>query len=109
MSAKGLSDNTSTNRGTMIATRPAISCVLMEMVGRVFVPMRSTVDRPVFAAGSMGFEKGILMLIRITCRNKWLNQRQIIERTGFIVPLAGNPKASYTARKVIPRILCGPL
>ena len=54
----------------MIAGRPAISCVLVEMVGRVFVPMPSTVVRPVFAARWMDFKKWILMLIRITCRDK---------------------------------------
>jgi uncharacterized protein (DUF362 family) len=56
MSADGVSDNTLANRGTIIASRLAISCTLMEKVGRIFAPMPSNVARPVFAARSMGVE-----------------------------------------------------
>jgi len=47
------------------------------------------------------------MLIRMTCRDKWLDQAQVIGRKGFILPLTGNPKVSYTDSKANPRILCG--
>jgi len=47
------------------------------------------------------------MPIRITCRDKWLGPRQVIERTGFIVPLVENPTASYTGRNKEPRIFGG--
>jgi len=45
--------------------------------------------------------------IRITDRDKWLDQVQVVERKGFFLPLAGSPKASYTGNKANPRILCG--
>jgi hypothetical protein len=47
------------------------------------------------------------MPTRITCRNKWMEDRQTIDDKGFILPLVGNPKASYTVNKANPRILCG--
>ena len=47
------------------------------------------------------------MPIRIRCRNKSLERQQVIERIGFIVSSASNPKASYTERKQELRILCG--
>jgi hypothetical protein len=55
----------------------------------------------------MDFKREDLVPIRITCGNKWWDQRQVIQQTGFIVALAGNPEASYTDRKANPRILCG--
>ena len=38
------------------------------------------------------FERKILMLIRITYRDKCLDGQKIIGETDFIVPLAGSPK-----------------
>ena len=69
--------------------------------------MSSTGVRRVSEARWIGFEKEVLMLIRIACPDKWRDQRQVIQRKSFIVPLAGNPKASYTDNKANPRILCG--
>ena len=49
----------------------------------------------------------VFMLIRITYRDKCLDEQKVIERTDFIVPLTGYPKASYTGKKRELRILCG--
>ncbi|HUW19152.1 MAG TPA: hypothetical protein VMW16_07620 [Sedimentisphaerales bacterium] len=54
-----------------------------------------------------GFEKGVLMLTRITCPNKWMDDRQAIDDKSFSAPLAGNSKASYMVRNDQSRILCG--
>jgi hypothetical protein len=78
------------------------------MVG---VPQTDDVRRaPVMqavAARWMGFEKGLLMSIRITRRDKRLRQRQLIAGTGFISPSRVNPVVSYTDRNEDSRILCG--
>ena len=47
------------------------------------------------------------MLIRMTCRDKWLDRPQVLEPTDFIVTLAGNPKAVYTDRDERSRVLRG--
>jgi hypothetical protein len=54
-----------------------------------------------------GFEKEVLMLIRITCRNKMLIGHNTIDSIGFITFSTGTPKASYTGREEEIRILCG--
>lgn len=57
----------------MIARRLAILYALMEILRRMFVPILSTVARPMFAARSMGFEdeKRIFMPIRIRRHDKF--------------------------------------
>lgn len=67
----------------------------------------STVDLPGFAARWTGFDREVLMPIRITCPNKCLNGRQVIESTGLMAPSAADPKVSYTGTKTQFRILCG--
>ena len=47
------------------------------------------------------------MPIRIRCRAKLLDSRQVIKCEGLNTPSARNPKACYTDRKPELRILCG--
>jgi hypothetical protein len=47
------------------------------------------------------------MLIRMTCRNKRLAQRQLIARAGFIVPPREYREAHYTGTGENSRILRG--
>ncbi len=54
-----------------------------------------------------GLNQEVLMSIRITGRHKCLSPPQVLELTGFIVSLGGQPKASYTDRNGLRRILCG--
>lgn len=42
-----------------------------------------------------GFERKVLMSIRIICRGEPLNWRQAIEVKGLVVPCTGNHQASY--------------
>ncbi|OGD10564.1 MAG: hypothetical protein A2Y86_02295 [Candidatus Aminicenantes bacterium RBG_13_62_12] len=69
--------------------------------------MSLTVDRLEFVALWMGFEKEVLMPTRIRRQDKCMGRWQVIEQTGFIVTLAGNPKVSYEDRKKKLRVLYG--
>ena len=69
--------------------------------------MSSTAARRVFAARWTRFERKVLMLTRITYRDKCLDGQKAIKGTDFIVPLAGYPMAFYKGRKQERRILCG--
>ena len=63
----------------------------------------SGVRRPIWK----GFEKEVLMPIRITCRYKRLTQRQLVAGVGFIVPSREYREASYTGTSENSRILYG--
>jgi hypothetical protein len=69
--------------------------------------MSSIAGLRAFAARPTGFEKEVLMLIRTTCPDKWLNRQQVVEEARFITPSARNPKPFYTGRNDGLRILCG--
>ena len=45
------------------------------------------------------------MPIRIRCRNKSLEGKQVIERIGFIVSSASNPKALYGQKARTPHLM----
>jgi len=46
------------------------------------------------------------MLIRTTCRDKWLDRQQAVEGARFVMPSARNPKVSYTGGNDGLRIFC---
>jgi hypothetical protein len=53
------------------------------------------------------FENKVIVLIRITCRDKWPDRQQIVEGVRLITSPARNPKVSYTHRNGGLRILWG--
>lgn len=55
----------------------------------------------------MGSESRVLVLTRITCRNKCRHQRQHLARKGFSVSLAGNLTVSCIVKNQGLRILQG--
>lgn len=54
-----------------------------------------------------GFDRKVLMPIRITCRAKWRDRREVVEKQGLDALWAAYPKASYTDKNENPRVLCG--
>ena len=52
-------------------------------------------------------DKPDMPVVRIIYRDTRLDEQKVIEKTDFIVPLVGHPKAFYTDRKKELRILCG--
>jgi guanylate kinase len=60
-------------------------------------------------SGGRAWRQGnrIIMPVRVTCRDKRLDDEQVTERMSFIAPSARHAKASYTDRKQEVRILCG--
>ncbi|OHB79602.1 MAG: hypothetical protein A2Z25_03415 [Planctomycetes bacterium RBG_16_55_9] len=64
-------------------------------------------DVPRIRWNSLNSEMSMVSPEFITCQDKWLDQAQVIERKGFILPLTGSPKVSYTRNKANPFFLCG--
>jgi hypothetical protein len=53
------------------------------------------------------FDQEVLMPIRTTWRPKWLQETQVAEQTGLIMPSREDPRVSYGDRNEDSRILCG--
>jgi hypothetical protein len=70
-------------------------------------PTYSTAGLRACAVPWTGFEKEVFMLTRIRPPDKWVSRRQLVERTGFIAPLANYSKASYAYRNEECPIFCG--
>ena len=69
---------------------------MLEVHKTMIYTMSSTVGLRAFAVRWRGLEEEVLMSIRTTCRDKWLDRPQVVEGTSFIALVARNPKASYT-------------
>ena len=73
-------------------------------VGSVRSPTR---EAETCAAQGAGYEKEVLMPIRITCRDKCSDRPKLIELIGFLMRSKEDREASYRGANADSRILCG--